>query len=89
VHRPSAAPGPRDQEPERGGGGRTRVRFPPSPLVRRGRQSGTCLHDSIICGWIVCDKRGAACREFRRTPPIELQASRRSTQRVRPTRLSC
>ena len=29
----------------------------------RNRQSGTCLHDSVICGWIVCDKRDTACRE--------------------------
>jgi hypothetical protein len=35
----------------------------------RDRQSGTCLHDSVICGWIVCDKRDTACREFRRPSP--------------------
>jgi hypothetical protein len=30
----------------------------------RDRQSGTCLHDSVISGWIVCDKCDIACRVF-------------------------
>jgi hypothetical protein len=30
----------------------------------RDRQSGTCLDDSVISGWIVCDKCDIACRVF-------------------------